>query len=143
MNDRGTGGLSRIPTIEEDFEALSPLRLYNPNSVIVIELEEDQYTEDFEVCNSIRLNIELFTSLGEDEKHKAIEFSYPDPNEQEPQEPVYQKPLSERIVELENENLELKLALAEAVEANEQDKTEIQLAIAELAELVVGGGQVG
>lgn len=39
---------------------------------------------------------------------------------------------------LQQENMELKLALAELAEANETDKTKMQMALAELAELVAG-----
>lgn len=45
----------------------------------------------------------------------------------------------QRLAESEQENTELKLALAEMAEAHELEKTEMQLAIAELAELVAGG----
>lgn len=45
----------------------------------------------------------------------------------------------ERISQLETENLELKLALAELAEAQQSDKLDVQLALAELAELLTGG----
>jgi len=48
--------------------------------------------------------------------------------------PAYQ--LLKKVDELEKENKELKLAIAESVEAQQQDKIENQLAIAELAELI-------
>jgi hypothetical protein len=48
---------------------------------------------------------------------------------------------AERIEELENENLQLKLALAEMAEDHETEKTEIKLALAELAELLTGGDE--
>ncbi|MNW57374.1 hypothetical protein D3C74_351720 [compost metagenome] len=43
---------------------------------------------------------------------------------------------------LRSENTELKLAITELAEANENDKTETQLALAELAALITGGGEV-
>jgi primase-polymerase (primpol)-like protein len=49
------------------------------------------------------------------------------------------EPQPSRIAQLEAENRELKLALAELAEAHEREKTEMQLAIAELAELIAGG----
>lgn len=55
-----------------------------------IELEYGQYAQDFTECNGYRVNPET----------KELEFSYPDPNEEEPQEPVYQKPLSVEVEEL-------------------------------------------
>lgn len=48
--------------------------------------------------------------------------------------PAYQ--LLKKIDELEKENKELKLAIVESAEAQQQDKLENQLAIAELAELI-------
>lgn len=45
----------------------------------------------------------------------------------------------ERMSELETENLELKLALAEMAGMQEQHKLETQLALAELAEAMAGG----
>ncbi|MFF2793540.1 hypothetical protein [Lysinibacillus xylanilyticus] len=44
--------------------------------------------------------------------------------------------LLKKVDELEKENKELKLALAESAEVQQQDKIENQLAIAELAELI-------
>lgn len=46
----------------------------------------------------------------------------------------------ERVKALEAENLDLKLAVVELVEINEQLNTQTQLAIAELAEMIIGGG---
>lgn len=51
--------------------------------------------------------------------------------------------VTEQIQELQNENTDLKLAIAELAETNESDKIDMQLALAELAELVAGGDQVG
>ncbi|MGE7131175.1 hypothetical protein [Lysinibacillus xylanilyticus] len=48
----------------------------------------------------------------------------------------------ERLAELEKENKDLKLALAESAEAQQQDKIENQLAIAELAELIATKGDL-
>ncbi|MTI56168.1 hypothetical protein [Geosporobacter ferrireducens] len=44
-----------------------------------------------------------------------------------------------RVQQLEQENLELKLALAELAEKSETDKQDLQLALAELAETLIGG----
>ncbi|ANS73716.1 hypothetical protein AWM70_03280 [Paenibacillus yonginensis] len=51
--------------------------------------------------------------------------------------------VTNQIKELQNENTDLKLAIAELAETNESDKIDMQLALAELAELVAGGDQVG
>ncbi|WP_051289784.1 hypothetical protein [Paenibacillus massiliensis] len=48
-----------------------------------------------------------------------------------------------KVEQLELENMELKLAIAELAEMNQKDKTETQLALTELAELIAGtGGEV-
>lgn len=44
---------------------------------------------------------------------------------------------------MKDENTELKLAVAELAETNESDKIDMQLALAELADLITGGDQVG
>lgn len=56
---------------------------------------------------------------------------------QESYEPDTDFELLERISELEGENLELKLALADLAETYETKLTELQLALAELAEMGV------
>lgn len=116
-------------TIDQDFETYQALKERVRDTVGVIKLEYGQYAEDFAQCNGYRVNPETL----------ELEFSYPDPNVTEPQEPVFQKPLTEQIKELEEQNLELMLSIAEMAESHEQEKTELQLAIAELAELVAGG----
>lgn len=115
-------------TIDQDFSNIKVLKERVRETVGVIKLSFGQYSQDFANCNGYRVNIGT----------KQIEFFYPDPN-LPPGEPVYQPPLTEQVKNLENENLELKLALAEMAETNELEKTEMQLAIAELAELVAGG----
>ncbi len=45
-------------------------------------------------------------------QHTALQFSYPNPAEPEAP-PVYQKPLSQRITELEQRNADLELAIAD------------------------------
>lgn len=57
-------------------------------------------------------------------------------------EEIPQPPKTEeqtKIEQLEAENMELKLALAELAETSANDKLEMQLAIAELAETIAGG----
>ena len=78
-------------SIEQDIRIYTALFERNRDSFDYIELEYGQYTQDFAECNGYRVNPET----------KELEFSYPDPNEEEPQEPVYQKPLSEQIKEQE------------------------------------------
>lgn len=58
------------------------------------------------------------------------------------QEPGWTPP-TEVIEKLQNENTDLKLAIAELAETSESDKIDMQLALAELADLITGGDQVG
>lgn len=78
---------------EQDIQNYKALSERNRETFDVIELEYGQYRQDFAECNGYRINPET----------KVLEFSYPDPNEEEPQEPVYQKPLSEEVEYLKTE----------------------------------------
>jgi hypothetical protein len=93
-------------TIDQDFETYQALKERVRDTVGVIQLEFGAYAQDFAQCNGYRVNPETL----------ELEFSYPDPNETEPQEPVYQKPLTEQIEELRQENLTTLLALTEVYE---------------------------
>jgi hypothetical protein len=50
---------------------------------------------------------------------------------------------SSTLAELQEENTSLKLALAEMAMTQQTDKQELQLALAEIAELISGGGENG
>lgn len=77
-----------VPTsIEDDILTYKKLSERNRDTFDVIEFEYGQYAQDFAESNGYRINPET----------KQIEFSYPDPNETEPSEPVYQVPLSEEV----------------------------------------------
>ena|GEM_PF-6405365 len=54
-------------------------------------------------------------------------------------EPEPETPLHDQITQLEAQNTELMLAVAELASVSETDKMETQLAIAELASIVMGG----
>lgn len=88
-------------TIEQDFETYQALKERVRDTVGVIQLEYGQYAADFAECNGYRVNPETL----------ELEFSYPDPNTTEPQEPVYQKPLSEELKETKQAIAELTLLL--------------------------------
>jgi hypothetical protein len=77
-------------TIDQDFETYEVLKQRVRDTVGVIQLEYGQYAADFAQCNGYRVNPETL----------ELEFSYPDP-QQPTQDPVYQKPLTEQISELE------------------------------------------
>jgi hypothetical protein len=85
--------LTEIPTIEQDIANYKSLSERNRDTFDVVELPFGEYAEDFHQCNGYRVNPET----------KELEFSYPDPSATEPQEPVYQKPLTEQVKELERE----------------------------------------
>ena len=85
------GGEYRETTFEEDYNTYKVLNERLINTIGCIQLEYGQYAEDFAQCNGYRVNPETL----------ELEFSYPDPNATEPQEPVYQKPLTEQVKELE------------------------------------------
>ncbi|MED4299739.1 hypothetical protein P9204_04405 [Geobacillus stearothermophilus] len=87
-------------TVDQDFETYQVLKERVRDTVGVIQLEYGQYAADFAQCNGYRVNPETL----------EIEFSYPDPNQPE-QEPVYQKPLSERLEETKQAIAELTLLL--------------------------------
>lgn len=75
---------------EQDIANFKSLTELNSNAFDYIELPFGAYAQDFAECNGYRVNPET----------KELEFSYPDPNEPE-EPPVYEKPLSEQIKELE------------------------------------------
>lgn len=80
-------GFVKETTAEQDIETFKALSERNRDTFSYIELEYGQYAQDFAECNGYRVNPET----------KELEFSYPDPNEKEPEEPVYQEPLTEQI----------------------------------------------
>ena len=89
-------------TPEQDIATYTALTERNPDSFAYIDLEYGQYMQDFAACNGYRINPET----------QQIEFSYPDPNEPEPQEPVYRAPLSEQIEAQSDAIAELSLMLS-------------------------------
>lgn len=101
-----TGELSgyvRETTREEDFITYKALADRVPETVDMIQLEFGKYRGDFAECNGYRVNpITL-----------ELEFSYPDPGDSEPQEPVYRKPLSVEVDELKYSDIENRQAIAE------------------------------
>ena len=89
-------------TIDQDFEKYEVLKQRVRDTVGVIQLEYGQYEQDFAQCNDFRVNPQTL----------ELEFSYPDPNATEPQEPVYQKPLTEQLKEMRQAVAELTLLLS-------------------------------
>jgi len=89
-------------TVEHDIDTYKALSERNRETFDYIELEYGQYAQDFAESNGYRVNPET----------KELEFSYPDPNETEQQEQVYQKPLTEQLKETQQAVAELTLLLA-------------------------------
>lgn len=75
-------------TIEYDIQVYKILSERNRDTFDYIELEYGQYAQDFAECNGYRVNPAT----------KEIEFSYPDSNDEESQQPVYQPSLSESVL---------------------------------------------
>ena len=90
-------------SVEDDIQTYKALSERNRETFDYIQLEYGEYAQDFMECNGYRINPET----------KELEFSYPDPNADEPTEPVYQKPLSEQMKELDVRTLDIELTLAE------------------------------
>jgi hypothetical protein len=92
-----------IIDFDHDYEVVKELNERVKESIGLLVLENGQYSQDFDECDGFRVNPETL----------ELEFSYPDPNATEPQELVYQKPLTEQIMELKTENQELRAELAQ------------------------------
>ncbi|MFC5541575.1 hypothetical protein ACFPOH_07330 [Ureibacillus suwonensis] len=104
--------ISVIPTFEEDKKTYDYFNGINDEVIGYFDLMNGEYEQDFrESQGNFRVNVELLASLPEGEEYKALEFYYPDPNATEPQEPVYQKPLSEELEETKEAIAELTLLL--------------------------------
>ena len=94
-------GIQQYETIEEQIQKYTKLSERNRDTFDVLELPYGAYAEDFAQCNGYRVNPETL----------ELEFSYPDPNETEQQEQVYQKPLTEQLKETQQALAELTLLL--------------------------------
>lgn len=119
-------------TVQQDFESYSELSERNPESVDLIVLEFGELSEDFATSNGVRVNIET----------GKLEFSYPDPNEPEAP-PVFQEPLSSKVVNLELENAMLQMSMMEMTmyAASQDERLQTQEnAVMELSMIVAGGG---
>lgn len=90
-------------TKEEDFAVYVELKQYDPETIEMTTFEPGQYAEEFMQAKSWRFD----PTTGD------ILFSYPDPTDSEPQEPVYQKPLSVEVAELRQADAENKQAIAD------------------------------
>ncbi|WP_310549935.1 hypothetical protein [Paenibacillus glufosinatiresistens] len=83
--------------VDFDFTIYPVLMNRVRESVGVVELEIDQYQEEFSIGSDFRVN----TETGE------LEFAYRNPGEESQPEPIYQPPLSEQVAALKVENADL------------------------------------
>lgn len=88
-------------TVEQDIANYKALSERNRDTFDLIDLKYGEYSQYFSECTGYRVNT----------KFKEFEFSYPDPNETEPAEPVYRKPLSEEVELLKSADLDNKEAI--------------------------------
>jgi len=79
-------------TTAQDFTAYKSLSERTPESVGILQLEYGEFAQDFMECSGYRVDIS-----GDE---PTLQFSYPDGTE-EPEEPVFQSPLSEQMKTLE------------------------------------------
>ena len=111
----------RETTVDEDFDALLPLKSYERQYVGVLILNIGQYAQDFAESNGYRVNPET----------KTLEFSYPNPSEPEVEQP-YRAPLSEEVATLKQDKQMLQLqvdALTGQTEFLEETLTELILTV--------------
>lgn len=93
-------------TIEQDIATYRALSERNRDTFDVLELPFGAYSQDFVECASYRVNPET----------KTLEFSYPDPNEPDVEQP-YQAPLSEKVAQLEIDQAATDTTLLELMES--------------------------
>lgn len=90
-------------TKEEDFAVYVELSQYDPDAIEMTTFEPGQYAEDFKRAKEWRFN----------PRTGLIEFFYNDPNKPESEEsPMYQRPLTEEIINLKAADLVNKEAIA-------------------------------
>lgn len=92
-------------TQEQDFEAYAALAARVPETVGMLQLAYGDYAQDFAACNGYKIDVTGDTP--------SLIFSYPDPEENPEEPPVYRKPLSREVDEVKAENADLKSRLAD------------------------------
>lgn len=103
----------RGKTVDEDITTYSILSERTRDTFGVLELPFGAFAQDFAESNGYRVNVDT----------KELEFSYPDPNA--PQEPpIFQRPLSEQVLELKQEQVLTNQAVEENSTA-QQDLLEL------------------
>lgn len=105
-------------TKEQDFQMYDVLTARNPDAIGLIQLEYGQYSAEFQSARSVHVN----------PKTQELQFEYPE----------YHPPLTVQVETLRAESEQLKQKANEIDELRNED-LEIKLALAELTELIVGG----
>ena len=77
-------------TFDQDYETYKFLNERVKETIKMTVYKEGEYEEDFANCTSVRMNLETETP----------EFSYPEPGEDPQDPPVFRKPLTEEVEEL-------------------------------------------
>lgn len=89
-------------TKADDFKVYAELKAYNPDEIEMTTFEPGQYAEDFRQAKSWRF----------DPDTRQIVFNYLDHDNPEPEQPKYQRPLTEQIEELKQAVAELTMLTA-------------------------------
>lgn len=101
------GGIVRIPTIDEDFKTFEPLKEYVNGAVTIVELEEGEYADEFNLIPDLSVGLKINVET------QKLEFRYPTQYDQETHEQINIKPFTIELAELKQDNLETKQAIAE------------------------------
>lgn len=96
----------RETSTDRAFEIYTKLAERTKDSVKVLELEYDDYLQDFVEGEWVGIDLD---------SNKLL-FYYPDPNAPAPPEPVYQPPLTEQVAQLKAETSALNLAIIDVWE---------------------------
>jgi len=121
IHEIGRQGNFILPSIDQDIATFTTLSERNRETFDVIELPYGFYNADFSTCSGYRVNPAT----------KELEFSYPDPNEPEVEQP-HRAPLSVEVEELKKENNILKAqnqALTETTDFHEELIVELAMVV--------------
>lgn len=110
-------------TWDQDFESYVYLSERVPSTVDVIQLEFGQFAQDFTTCKNYKVDVST--------SDHTITFTYPDPNDPEAP-PVFEKPLSVKVTDLEEENSDLRAELNQV----KADSADLTLAFIDLIEMI-------
>lgn len=93
-------------TVEQDFSSYAALSERIPETVGVLSLSYGDYKRDFSESNGVRVDVL---------NGNALLFTYPDPTNPTPTEPVYQPPLSVQVKDMNDRLVLVQTALDELI----------------------------